>query len=354
MKAALLGTALIATAVFLPVPKEAQSDTDGAEQILDSDSAQYFLKLARAEEAARRPSAAWGFYERAAHYDPRDEEVLRGLISITSTLRKPAATLAAMEKLQAIRPKDVEGARMLTETYFSRGDWAKTVQWGTQTAKLSPDAPGLDYMVGTAHYNRRDYNAAVPHLRRAVASEPDRADAHYFLARGYIQQGAYARSLPHYERTLALDAQPMRAYEYALALSTAEQPEKSVEWFSKALELGYDAGDDFYTNMAYALSDAKQTKQAIATLEGVLVKRPHDQNILHALAEMHYSAKDYKKAIGYWDDVLKEDKENARTLFMIGKSYIAMGKTNEGQQLCNKAIEMEPSLASLRQQRMLR
>ncbi len=354
MKLAILGAALVATAFLLPVPKEVQSDVDSPAPVVDDDSAAYFHRLGQAEEAARRPNSALKFYERAAYFNAQDPAILRSIIGVSNTLNKPGAALAAMERLQGLSPADAAGAVALTEAYFNGNQWAKAAEWGQRAQQISPTAGNVDYMIGIARHNQRDYSAALPYLRRAVAAEPDRADAQYYLGRIYIQQGAYARSLPHYERSLALDPKPMRAYEYALALSTAGQPERSITWFSKALELGYEAKDDFYTNMAYALSDAKQTKQAIATLKSVLIKRPQDQNILYALAEMHYNAGDFREAIGYWDDVLREDKGNARALFMIGKSYIRMGKTDEGQQLCNKAIEMEPALASLRQERMMR
>lgn len=354
MKALFAGAAFIATALLLPVPKEVQSDADSPAPIVNRDSAAYFHRLGLAEEAARRPNSALKFYERGAYFNAQDPAILRSIVSVGNALHKPGVALGAMEKLQGLSPADAAGAVALTEAYFNSSQWAKAAEWGQRAQKISSSAGNVDYMIGIARYNQRDYGVALPYLRRAVETEPDRADAQYYLARLYVQQGAYARSLPHYEKSLGLSPQPMRAYEYALALSTAGQPEKSITWFSKALELGYDAKDDFYTNMAYALSDAKQTKQAIATLKGVLAKRPQDQNILYALAEMHYSSGDYRSAIGYWDDVLKEDKENARALFMIGKSYIAMGKMTEGQQLCNRAIEMEPSLASLRQERMMR
>lgn len=347
-------TALALTALCLPVPKVTQSGPDAPQHRLDRDSAAYFQSLGEAEEAARRPNSALHFYERAARFDPEDTSILQHIVGVAARLNKDAKALAAMESLQAIRPKNGEGARALAQAYFSRQDWTLAAQWATRAEALSPGAPGMQYVAGVAFYHQRDYGAALPHLRRAVEAEPSRADAHYYIARLFVQQGAYARSVPHYEKTIALDGtKPMRAYELALALSAAGKAEESIAWFSKALEMGYEAKDDFYTNMAYALADAKQTKQAIVTLKGVLQRRPEDQNILFALAEMTYSAGNYKEAIRYWDDVLKLDKGHARALFMIGKSYLAMGKTSEGQQLCDRAIQMDPSLASLRQKRFL-
>ena len=47
------------------------------------------------------------------------------------------------------------------------------------------------------------------------------------------------------------------------------------------------------------------------------------------------------------------DKTNARVLYMIGLSYQKKGDKQKGMQLCDKAIEMDPSLNSLRQKQDL-
>jgi hypothetical protein len=38
---------------------------------------------------------------------------------------------------------------------------------------------------------------------------------------------------------------------------------------------------------------------------------------------------------------------------MIGMSFQKKGDTNKGQQLCDKAIEMDPGLSSLRQKKQM-
>ncbi len=43
------------------------------------------------------------------------------------------------------------------------------------------------------------------------------------------------------------------------------------------------------------------------------------------------------------------DKQNAAALYMIGMSYQKKGEKQKGMDLCDKAIQMDPSLAKNKQ-----
>ncbi|MDX2049232.1 MAG: tetratricopeptide repeat protein, partial [Chitinophagaceae bacterium] len=77
-----------------------------------------------------------------------------------------------------------------------------------------------------------------------------------------------------------------------------------------------------------------------------------DIELLYGLADTYYRAGKYKEAIEYWDKVLFYDKQHARSLYMIGMSYQKKGDNQKGKALCDKAIEMDPSLQYLRQKKM--
>jgi Tfp pilus assembly protein PilF len=49
--------------------------------------------------------------------------------------------------------------------------------------------------------------------------------------------------------------------------------------------------------------------------------------------------------------MLGYDKTNASALFMIGMCYLKKGDKEKGTQLCDKAIQMDPALASYKQKR---
>jgi tetratricopeptide (TPR) repeat protein len=73
------------------------------------------------------------------------------------------------------------------------------------------------------------------------------------------------------------------------------------------------------------------------------------------VAEAYYDRGKFDQAIEYWDRVLGADKTDAPSLFMIGMCYQKKGgeeNMKKGVQLCDKAIEMDPSLASHKQKKM--
>ncbi len=79
-------------------------------------------------------------------------------------------------------------------------------------------------------------------------------------------------------------------------------------------------------------------------------------NILSMVAEAYYDKGKFDQAIEYWDKMLEYDKDNASSLYMIGMCYQKKGgkeNTEKGTRLCDKAIEMDPSLASLKQKKMM-
>ena len=57
------------------------------------------------------------------------------------------------------------------------------------------------------------------------------------------------------------------------------------------------------------------------------------------LAHDLYDRKLFKRAITQWRKVLRMQPDNAFAMFMLGKSYMGMGKKERGEALCDKAIK---------------
>jgi tetratricopeptide (TPR) repeat protein len=93
--------------------------------------------------------------------------------------------------------------------------------------------------------------------------------------------------------------------------------------------------------------------EAMGIFKDMLLKRPSDMNLLNMIAEGYYYAGKFQEAIDYWDRVLTYDKTNAQSLYMIGMSYQKKGEKDKGVALCDKAIEMDPSLAVYKQKKSM-
>jgi tetratricopeptide (TPR) repeat protein len=74
--------------------------------------------------------------------------------------------------------------------------------------------------------------------------------------------------------------------------------------------------------------------------------------LLYNIAETYYKTKNYPKAIEYFDKILQQDASHAKAMYMMGMSYQKKGETVKGTQLCDKAIQLDPSLADLKRKKM--
>ena len=88
-------------------------------------------------------------------------------------------------------------------------------------------------------------------------------------------------------------------------------------------------------------------------LKGVLDKRPTDINIITMLAEAYYDSKKYDEAIAWYDKLLQINANNAEAMYMMGMSFQKKGEKQKGQSICDKAIQLDPSLQSLKQEKQM-
>jgi tetratricopeptide (TPR) repeat protein len=85
----------------------------------------------------------------------------------------------------------------------------------------------------------------------------------------------------------------------------------------------------------------------------VIAKKPLDKTTYNDVAYAFYNAKKYKDAIDWWDKILQIDKQDAKALYMIGIAYQKDGNKDKGSKLCDIAIQLDPSLASLRKEQKI-
>ncbi len=126
----------------------------------------------------------------------------------------------------------------------------------------------------------------------------------------------------------------------------------AVPYYELAAEKGYKIDNDYLENLSVSCVLSGQPEKGIDLMLKVLEKKPADLELLYNLAEAYYKMGKYQQAIDYWDKILYYDKQNAKALYMIGMAYQKKGESSKGQLLCDKAIEMDPSLANLKQKKM--
>lgn len=200
------------------------------------------------------------------------------------------------------------------------------------------------------YYQEENYAEALKYLEKAATEEPSDATVPYLTSRAYLDMSNYKKAASFMERAIAMDSsKPQWMYECGLIYYAIPDNKKSLQFILLAGEKGYKKTNDYLENLGTAYINAGQFDNALTVLNEVLKKKPEDPELLYSIGNAYYKTSRYDEAIAQWDRVFEIENQNAEVLFMIGMAYQKKGDKQKGQQICDRAIEMDPSLRSKRQ-----
>lgn len=316
------------------------------------DSSHFYLQKADAARQERRIQQALNWYEQAVNFDTTHIEALKGLGSFAMETRNFRQAIQAYTRWNRLEPDNEETYRQLAEINFTLGRYKDALAFAEKWEKRHRDMP-LHYLSGMCYYYLENYPYAINRLLYAAETDSLNATLFYTLGRSYVEMERYKQAIPYYKKAADLDTKNARyVYEMAMVYYSIPDDKNAIAMFELAAERGWVQNADFFENLAYSYMNVGNFTKAAELLQQSLEKRPYSISVTYALAEAQYKSGKYQEAIENWDKVLQLDAKNARSLYMIGMSYQKMGQKEKGMALCDKAIEMDPSLGNLKQKKM--
>jgi tetratricopeptide (TPR) repeat protein len=242
--------------------------------------------------------------------------------------------------------------------------------------KLSPDY--LPALQGAAQI---EYDAAspaaIPQIEHVLRLQPDDAISHGMLAVLQYQQGNYAAAAEHFEKAGSLfDSQPDALHAYAvclvklkrfdraalvfqrtLALDPENQQERrllaalqvmahqSTEALSTLAPLMQAANPDAATLeiASTAYEEAKDTSQAVSTLQQAILLDPHNVNLYLDFANISYAHGSFQVGIDVINDGMGLLPKAAPLYFARGVLYVQLAQYDKAEADFEKAYELDPN-----------
>jgi tetratricopeptide (TPR) repeat protein len=312
------------------------------------DSSRFFYQKAAEASSGRRYMVAYQDYKRSLEFDPKNPDLLRQLGLTEVELRKYEEAIPVFEKLIGIIPADTTAIIQLGKLYFFNRQWEKSIPYEVKALQQHVGNRQY-YMIGKSYYELEDYGHAFSYLPSAAMEEPANAEIPYMTARAYVDMNNYKPAIPYFQKAISLDSSKAEwIYECALVYATIYDDQNAIRYYELASSKGYKRDNDFYENLADSYISVGKQDEALKILQNLLLKKPADLDLLNSLGFISYKLKKYDQAIDYWDRILSFDKQNGRALYMIGMSYQKKGDTEKGKMLCDKAIEIDPSLKNFK------
>ena len=317
-----------------------------------TDSTQFFLQKGLTEKQNGRRMESLKNFEKALKYDANNKTVLAELASAYMDLRKYFEALSTYKKLVELGDRSAANYKQLLQLSFNMRKFNDVITYANELKKTAP-AEKIEYYLGKVYYEQEDYGNGIKNLTIAASNDPKNAEVQFLLGRCYLNMQNFKQAFPFYQKAIELDTTKSEwVFELGLMCNAMYDNVNSLKYILLAGERGYMKNNVYMENLGIAYLEAGEFDKGVATLTELLQKRPADLNLLSMIAEAYYDKKNYDEAINYWDRILEADKTNGKALYMIGMSYQKKGDKSKGQKLCDEAIKLDPSLASLKKGQM--
>ncbi len=311
----------------------------------NADSAQFYFNKGLEEKNARRFLVASKAFEKAIKFNPSFTEAYLENGYTSLQMRKTDDAKAAFIKVNELQPGNKTAIKELADLYFSYRQYPKAIEY----AQKCTDCENSNRIIGISYYQQEDYPAAVKALLAALAKNENDAEATYTLARTYLDMEEYKKAVPYYEKAVKMDAtKNVWMYEMGLLYYNNNDYKNAIISFNNAAANGYVQSNDFKENLGYASLYSDDFEKGEILLMGVWTKKPANKDILRDMAEIFYQKKQYDKALGYCQKLMEIDVKDGKALYQAGLCFQKKGEKDRGQKMCDKAIELDPSLSSLR------
>ena len=318
-----------------------------------TDSADIFLQKGLLEKKNGRRMESLKNFEKAYKYNSTNKAVVSELASAYYDLRKYGQARETYKQLVVLGDASAPTYKQLMLLSFNMRQYDDAILYANKLKQVD-NSEKVSYYIGKAYYDQENYGSSIQYLNAAMKEEPRNGEIPYLIARSYADMMNYKQAIPFFEKAVSLDTSKNNwYYELGLICYAMHDDKNALKYILLAGEKGYKKDNEYLENLGIAYLDAGNLDEGVKIMKDVLKRRPTDMSILNTIAESYYYAKKYNEAIDYWDQVLTFDKQNASALYMIGMSYQKKGEMGKGTALCDKAIEMDPSLKTLKQEKKM-
>lgn len=316
----------------------------------NKDSARYYFEKGLQQKKERIFLTASRSFEIALSFDPQFVEAILQNAYVLLEMKKMDPALREFTKIHQMQPENKLVITELMNLHYNFRQFSKA----TEYANKCTDCTGAYKVVAMSYFKDENYGKAEKALLKALEQEPVNAELTHTLARSYLEMDQFQKAIPYYEKAIALDkSKHAWMYELGLIHFNLGNFGLAVVSFKNAANTGFKVDNDFNENLGYAMLQSGDFDNGEKVIMSVWEKKPGTKDLLKDMAEVLYFKKQYDRSLFYCQKLLEIDPKDANALYQAGLNFHKKGNKAKGQELCDRAIQMNPALASLRQEKKM-
>jgi tetratricopeptide (TPR) repeat protein len=315
----------------------------------NSDSSIFFYQKGLEEKKARRYLVASDNFSKAIALNGAyvDAYIEKGFAN--NEMRRTDAAKADFTKALELDPKNETATKELTTIFFNYRQY----QHALDLVQKCNACTNKDRITAMCYFYMEDYGKAEKLLIALVNKNPKDAELAYTLASNYLAMGLEHKAINWYENAVLLDDKKSKwFFELGLLYSNTNNYKKAVAVYTKAADLGFIRGNDFNENLGFAYVYSGDFDNGEKLLNDLISRRPGDKELIRDVATAFYDSKMFDKSLDYCQKLLEMDMKDGKALYQAGLCFQKKGMAERGMQMCDKAIELDPSLAGLKSKKL--
>ncbi len=312
-------------------------------------------------------------YRHILEREPENAEARIALAEVLSWRKEYAESIREYETLLAAKPGDLEIKEKLAEVYSWNKDYGKAEVLYREIVKKAPEnmdahialgqllvwekryteairyfevaiseKEGFDVVLlyGQALLHAGDYRRAKEVLRGVIEREPEDMDAKVYLADAFAYSKEYDEAVSLYREVLQTEENRQVKTKLADVLSWVKKYDQALDLYDEVL----GEGDDVRVRLqkARVLGWAQEYAKSLTEYQ-LILDAGHDE-----LVELEMNAKEaywnnrIRRAIGYYDKLIEEDKKNVEAMFDLSQIYSYQSMWEEAIREYRRILERSP------------
>ncbi len=314
----------------------------------NTDSSNFYYSKAMTEKEAGRFLVASQYFAKSIQFDKtnKDAHLQDGYTHLA--MKKTDKAISCFTALYELDSKNKTAIEELMGLYLSYRQYDKAIEF----AEKCTDCKGSQRLLGISYYQKEDYAQAEKFLANALQTDPDDIEVTYTMGRNYLDMEDYKKAVIFYKKAVQMDETKSGwMYELGLIYYTLNDYKNAMSSFENAEKRGYNRSIDFTENLGYASLYSGEYEKGEKLLLDIWKRKPGNKDIIRDLAEILYQQKQYDRSLSHCQKLMELDMKDGKALYQAGLCFQKKGEKDRGQQMCDKAIQMDPSLESLRRKK---
>ena len=310
-----------------------------------ADSSQYYFQKGLEEKNAKRWKLAAADFEMAISKNPKNTAAIIENGYANLAMRNTELARSSFTKAYELDPTNTAVIKELADLYYGYHQYKKAIDFAGKCTSCT----NLERTVALCYFQLEDYVNAEKILIKLVPRNAADAELAYTLGKTYMQMELNAKAIPLYMKAIQLDtAKSTWLFELGMLNYATDNFKNAVLYFNKATEKGFPVSNDFNENLGYAYLYSGDFINGERILLDILSKKRGDKDILRDISQVYYNRKMYDKSLEFCQKLMELDLKDAQALYQAGLCFQMKGDKERGQQMCDRAIEMNPSLSRLK------